>query len=264
MLQQSNNKLFFSTLILSGLSLLFLNACNSASKNIKTHDHTDQHKGHILALESPKTMPEFDILHVKVTTEGSNLVFQQEVRGKIGTNKPKKVGQLGGAEVYSYVWPTKLNSSTVGFEKDAGILALALTVHPDFDDTPLYDEDGDGNKTNDGDKWHSHWVVLTPDEQCGKGALKVKDIPEGSKPKLPKTWPNLPIFIDSPGYDFNMKEREVLVRVPLKEIGFPEKFNFDGVTAGLRVNQQVHAPLLCVVNVFDVGSGNLSLPGESQ
>ena len=35
----------------------------------------------------------------------------------------------------------------------------------------------------------------------------------------------------------------------------------DGVTAALRVNESVHAPLLCLVDVFDVASGDLSLPG---
>ncbi|OUR93772.1 hypothetical protein A9Q84_18890 [Halobacteriovorax marinus] len=225
--------------------------------------HSHKHKGHILAKESSKIMPEFDILHVKVITDGGHLVFQQEVKEKVGGKTPKKNGKLAGASVYSYVWPTTLNSSTVGFEKDSGILALALTIHPDFDDTPLYDEDGDGNKKNDGDKWHSHWVVLVPDNACGKGSLKVRDIPNGVKPKLPKTWPGLPLFIDSPGYDFTMKNGEVLVRVPLKDLGFPKQFSFDGVTAGLRINQQVHAPLLCVKNIFDVASGDLSLPGRS-
>ena len=33
-------------------------------------------------------------------------------------------------------------------------------------------------------------------------------------------------------------------------------------TAALRVNASVHAPLLCVVDVFKVASGNLSLPGK--
>lgn len=37
---------------------------------------------------------------------------------------------------------------------------------------------------------------------------------------------------------------------------------FDGVTSGLRVNESAHAPLLCVVDVFDVASGDLSLPGK--
>ena len=37
---------------------------------------------------------------------------------------------------------------------------------------------------------------------------------------------------------------------------------FDGVTAGLKVDGNLHAPLLCVSNVFKVASGNLSLPGQ--
>ena len=246
--------IFYKVILMSILSLSVSCAYSGGGK----------HHGHILAKKSPKVMADYDILHVKVITQGSHLVFQQEVQGNAGEKKPKAKGALAGADVYSYVWPTKLDSSSVGFGKNKGILALALTIHPDFDDTPLYDEDGDGNKTNDGDKWHSHWVVLVPDDACGKGALKVRDIPKGQKPKLPKTWPGLPLFIDSPSHDFSMKGSEVLVRVPLKELGFPKSFNFDGVTAGLRVNQQVHAPLLCVVDVFDVASGKLNLPGKSQ
>ena len=38
--------------------------------------------------------------------------------------------------------------------------------------------------------------------------------------------------------------------------------SFDGVTAGLRIDGNLHAPLLCVSNVFKVASGNLSLPGK--
>jgi hypothetical protein len=37
---------------------------------------------------------------------------------------------------------------------------------------------------------------------------------------------------------------------------------FDGVAAGLRVIASAHAPLLCVVDVFKVASGDLSLPGK--
>lgn len=37
---------------------------------------------------------------------------------------------------------------------------------------------------------------------------------------------------------------------------------FDGVTAGLRVNESVHSPLLCIENVFKIASGDLSLPGK--
>ena len=34
------------------------------------------------------------------------------------------------------------------------------------------------------------------------------------------------------------------------------------MTAGLRVDAGVHAPPLCVVDVFKIASGNLSLPGK--
>lgn len=209
-----------------------------------------------------KIQADFDIIHTKVTSDGNNLVFEQEARDTVGKSTPEAHGKLAGADVYSYVWPTSLNSSAAGFEADQGILALALTIHPDFDDTPLYDEDGDGNKADDGGKWHTHWVVLTKDEACGKDGMKVKDIPEGTKPKLPATWPNLPIFIDSPGYDFSMDKKEVIVKVPLKALGFPKTLNYDGVTSALRINANVHAPLLCIANVWDIASGNLSLPGK--
>jgi len=106
---------------------------------------------------------------------------------------------LARGQVFSYVWPTTLDSSSVGFESKAGILAFAVTSHPDFDGTPLYDENRDGRLDNDGDLGHSHWVVLQPYDACGKGALKVVDIPAGAKPRVPKTWPGLPILIDSPG-----------------------------------------------------------------
>lgn len=43
-------------------------------------------------------------------------------------------------------------------------------------------------------------------------------------------------------------------------VGFPASFNYDGVTAALQVNADLHNPLLCVSSVWDVASGDLSLP----
>jgi hypothetical protein len=203
----------------------------------------------------------FDLVRTSVRREGTKLVFTEQVSGRAGATVPTRVGKLAGSEVFSYVWPTTLDPAAVGFEGKTGTLALAATAHPDFDDTPLYDENGDGDVKNDGDLWHSHWVVLTPDAACGPGALKVRDIPKGATPKMPATWPELPIFIDSPGYDLDITGRQIRVAVPLKELGFPAAFRYDGVTAALRVNASVHSPLLCVVDVFDVASGTLSLPG---
>jgi hypothetical protein len=203
----------------------------------------------------------FDIVKTEIALKNDVVTFSIAVSDKAGTSKPAATGKLAGANVYSYVWPTSLNSSVVGFEKDQGILALAVTSHPDFDDTPAADENGDGNKANDGDLWHSHWVVLGPDDTCGMGALKVIDIPEGAKPKLPATWPGLPLLIDSPAYTPDMTSTEVEVDVPLAALGDIANMKFDGVTAGLRVNASAHAPLLCVADVFDIASGDLSLPG---
>jgi len=203
----------------------------------------------------------FDIVSAEVSTKGRALIFDMEVSASAGSSKPALSGKLAGSEVFSYVWPTTLNSYSVGFESDAGILALAVTAHQDFDDTPLYDENGDNDPNNDGDVWHSHWVVLAPNDACGEGALGVVDIPAGSNLRLPKTWPGLPILIDSPGWDPIMQGNRVQVKVAFDDIGAASTLNYDGVTAGLRVNQSVHAPLLCVVDVFDVASGDLSLPG---
>lgn len=223
-------------------------------------DGNHDHSGGLTASTGGDT-PALDIFHTRITTEGNRATFHMAVTGTAGAARPKAVGQLGGATVYSYVWPTTLDPATVGFEAGAGILSFAVTIHPDFDDTPLFDESADGDLSNDGGHWHSHWVVLGPDETCGPGALKVIDIPEGTKPALPATWPGLPILIDSPGWTPVFSDETVEVAVPFANIGTLEGAHFDGVTAGLRVNESVHAPLLCVVDVFDVASGDLSLPG---
>ncbi|ROZ79577.1 hypothetical protein [Ramlibacter sp. WS9] len=224
--------------------------------------HGSDHAGGLASQAAPAVKAPYDIVHTKITTEGNTAVFHMAVSGKAGALKPSKSGKLAGASVFSYVWPTSLDPSTVGFEPKSGILAFAVTAHPDFDDTPLFDEDGDGNPGNDGKLWHSHWVVLQPDEACGPRALKVVDIPEGSKPRVPKTWPGLPLLIDSPGWQPSFRKGTLQVRVPFDDIGAVQEARFDGVTAGLRVNASVHAPLLCVVNVFKVASGDLSLPGR--
>lgn len=58
------------------------------------------------------------------------------------------------------------------------------------------------------------------------------------------------------------KDHSLEVRVPFDDIGAVNAANFDGVTAALKINASVHAPLLCVADVFKIASGNLSLPGK--
>jgi hypothetical protein len=201
----------------------------------------------------------FDILSAEVTRSGTTLTFRMTTSGPAGADTPAPTGALAGAPVHAYVWPTSLDPATVGFEPGSGILALAATSHPDFDDTPLYDENGDGDPANDGLAWHSHWVVLVPSEDCGPGALAVRDIPDGATPQLPKTWPGLPLYIDSP-------EAKPVFDGPVVSLALDvdgaQGATYDGVTSALRVNANLHAPLLCVTDVFDVASGDLSLPGK--
>lgn len=149
----------------------------------------------------------------------------------------------------------------MGFEGGTGIRAMVATSHPDFDDTPLFDENNDGDPKNDGLKLHSHWVVLTPTEACGAGALAVRDIPQGTTPKLPATWPGLPILPASPGFTPAFDGPEITINVGFTNDVDLAGAQYDGVTAALRVNANIHAPLLCVTDVFDVASGDLTLPG---
>jgi hypothetical protein len=72
----------------------------------------------------------------------------------------------------------------------------------------------------------------------------------------------LPILIDSPGWSPTFNSETVEVQVAFDNIVSVEAASYDGVTAALRVNESVHAPLLCVVDVMDVASGDLSLPGK--
>ena len=217
------------------------------------------------SIESHASVPDkpaFDIQKASVRRDGHQLVFRIDVAGQAGSSIPNAIGKLKGSTVYSYVWPTSFDPSAVGFSPKTGILAFAVTSHPDFDDTPLFDEDGDGNPANDGRMWHSHWVVLTKTDACGPSGLKVRDIKKGETHAMPKTWPNLPIFIDSPGWHPKFTSTSVEVRVPFEKTTKLEGVNFDGVTSALRVNANAHVPLLCVSAVFDVASGDLSLPGR--
>lgn len=198
----------------------------------------------------------FDITFAQATTDGRLATFMMEVAGVAGSIKPVPTGKLTGAKVQSYVWPTSLDPSSVGFDAGSGILTLAITAHPDFDDTPLFDENQDGDPANDGKDWHSHWVVLTEDDACGAG-LKVRDVSPGVD-LLPDTAPMLPIALDSPGMTPLLSGSMAKITVP---VSGSEGISFDAVTAELQVNEKGEAPLLCVTGVHDVASGDLSLPG---
>lgn len=199
----------------------------------------------------------FDITSARATISGRLTTFAMDLAGTAGSQKPATTGQLKGSKVTAYVWPTSLDPATVGFDKASGILALTITAHPDFDDTPLFDENNDGDPANDGANWHSHWVVLVKDQACA-GGLKVRDVAPGVA-VLPATAPGLPIALDSPGMSPQLAGHIAKITVPA---GNTQGASFDAVTAELQVNVEGKAPLLCVTAVHDIASGDLSLPGR--
>ena len=185
--------------------------------------------------------------------------------GTAGATRPRPAGQMHRAPVLAYVFPTSLKPGQVGFAPTEVTLALVATSHPDFDDTPLWDEDTNGESNDDGVVFHSHWVVLVPDDRV-PGGLSVKPV-EGIAPAavLPPTNPGMSIYLDSPGFAVVLRGNTLRVPVSAGRIRHLGHFNYDAVTAYLDVNlEDADRPTLGVYEVYDVLSGDLSLPRRFQ
>ncbi|ELR68013.1 hypothetical protein C900_01276 [Fulvivirga imtechensis AK7] len=209
-----------------------------------------------------KSSKDLQITHAEVQylEDLELLVFQVKVAGEAGKTVPKAVGKMDGAPVLGYVFPTTLNATDVGFSATEGIVALAVTSHPDFDDTPLWDENNDRNYANDGVVFHTHWVVLHEDKRVA-GGLAVKHYKKTDQVVLPPTNPGMPMYMDSPGYGVVLKGQTLKVLVPAQRINYQKHFNYDAVTAFMKVNASDESrPMLGVYEVYSVLSGNLSLP----
>jgi hypothetical protein len=206
---------------------------------------------------------DFKITKVEVTyhTNLDVLIWEITVAGNAGATTPSPAGKMNGAPVLGYVFPTTLKSSDVGFSETDGIVALALTSHPDFDDTPLWDENMDSKYDNDGVIWHPHWVVLVEDKRV-EGGLAVKQFKkDDSTVKLPPTNPGMPMYMDSPGYGVKAINNTIKVVVPKYRMNNQISFNYDGVAAYMQVNiENLDKPMLGVYKVYSVASGNLTLP----
>ncbi len=188
------------------------------------------------------------------------LVFEFSVEGIAGKTVPEPAGKMDGAPVLGYVFPTTLKAGDVGFGKTEGILALAVTAHPDFDDSPIWDENNDGVYDNDGITFHPHWVVLTEDNRVA-GKLAVKEFSMNEQVTMPKTSPGLHMYMDSPGYSVVLKGNTGRVLVPAQRVNFKKEFNYDLVACYMEVNtSDKNRPMLGVYQVYGVLSGNLSLP----
>ena len=216
-----------------------------------------------IAQEGKYKNDDFSIKEVSVkhNSELKQTVWEIAVKGTAGKTTPTKVGQLDGAPVLGYVFPTNLKPTDVGFNQTEGIVALALTSHPDFDDTPLWDENSDNVFDNDGVIWHPHWVILTEDKRV-KGGLAVKQFKKADETVvLPPTNPGMPMYMDSPGYPVVTMSNTIKVIIPDYRINNKVDFNFDGVTAFMKVNtNNEDLPMLGVYEVFSIASGDLSLP----
>ncbi len=206
---------------------------------------------------------DFSIKKAKVNhhRELQMTVWEIEVTGKAGSTVPQPAGQLDGAPVLGYVFPTTLMPTAVGFGETEGILALALTSHPDFDDTPLWDENNDQAYDNDGVVWHPHWVVLNEDKSV-QGGLSVKQFKKGEESvTLPPTNPGMPMYMDSPGFQVITQGHKISVVIPDYRINHQTDFSYDAVTCYMQVNtSNADKPMLGVYEVYSIASNDLSLP----
>ena len=210
----------------------------------------------------PYNNNDYQITKVSVThlEDLSVSVWNIEVKGAAGKTTPTPNGALDGAPVLGYVFPTSLKPTDVGFSATEGIVALALTSHPDFDDTPIWDENNDNNFANDGIIWHPHWVVLHEDKRV-PGGLAVKQFTKADNVTLPPTNPGMPMYMDSPGFPVTTKGNSIKVVVPDYRMNNKISFNYDGVAAYMIVNtSKKDKPMLGVYDVFSIASGDLSLP----
>jgi hypothetical protein len=214
------------------------------------------------AQERPYNNDDFQITKAEVTHH-SDLgvsVWTINVKGTAGKTTPTPKGTMDGAPVLGYVFPTSLKPTDVGFSMTEGIVAMALTSHPDFDDTPIWDENNDADFDNDGIVWHPHWVILHEDKRVG-GGLAVKQFTKADNVTLPTTNPGMPMYMDSPGFAVITKGNSIKVVIPDYRMNNQTAFKYDGVAAYMIVNTSLEdKPMLGVYDVFSVMSGDLSLP----
>lgn len=161
-------------------------------------------------------------------------------------------------------WPmfaTTLAPQVVGFRAVEGILALAVTSQPDFDHTPLRDENLDGDQANDGLVFHTHWVVLGADDRVPGGFAVIETIHNHAANMLPATAPGMPMYLDSPDFSVQHDDDVMRVIVPIDRVGNVTDFSYVAVTCYLQVNLSDDTrPMLGVNAVYAVLSGDRSLP----
>lgn len=191
-----------------------------------------------------------------------SLIFSVYTKGDAATKAIEPLGKLNGgpvdgAPLLGYVFPTSIPLESVGFNNLKGAtLALAVTIHPDFDDTPLFDENRNDNFEDDGAIYHTHWVALVEDGQSVAGLSVPSSFNESD---LPPTAP-MKLYLDSPNFHVFTQGKMLRVIVPTQRVNGVTEFQFDSVTAGMNVDLSGDGPVVRVNKVHDVLSGDLSLP----
>jgi hypothetical protein len=262
-------KHFSPSLIATGLIVVLSNICSVPS----IEAHSNRHSGivpvsRLASSVKPVTKSsDLEIIgtQVQYLKKIDSLVFNLQVKGIAGKTRPVAKGKLDGAPVLAYVFPTTLKPEDVGFGGTQGIVALAVTSHPDFNDTPLERNNTRMTHDNYGMIFHTHWVVLGKDERV-PGGLAVREFKKGDKNAiLPPTNPGLPMYLDSPGFSVVLSGNNLKVVVPAQRVNRKVDFKFDAVAAYMEVNtSDKKRPLLGVYQVYSVSSGNLSLPYNVQ
>jgi hypothetical protein len=198
---------------------------------------------------------------VRLLEELELLLFEITVEGEAGATTPAASGDFDGAPVLGYVVPTTLPPSAVGFTAEEGLVALVAASHADFDDSPLWDENRDGDYVNDGALWHTHWVLVGPDDRVPGGLTVLEVAAEEAGQVLPPTNPGLPLFVDSPGFPVQLRGQTLRIVVPAERLRVDPEFNFDAASVFLQVNlSDPSRPVFGVYDVYSVLSGDLSLP----
>ena len=142
----------------------------------------------------------FDILAAHVHLDGRIATFhmttassagKRDARARSATSPGRRSSPMSGRRHWIRRW---------SISRPAPASLPRATSHPDFDDTPLYDENGDGDSRTTVSPGTATGCVLVPNEDCDPDALSVRDIGEGESPGAAAHLDGMPLFIDGPGY----------------------------------------------------------------
>lgn len=185
---------------------------------------------------APAFTPSLDIDDVSARYDKKlgSIIFQMGLKGQAGQTKPEAIGQRDGAPILAYLFYTDLLPKTVGFENAHGTLALAVMCHPDFDCTPLWDENMDGVYTNDGAMYQTCWIVLSGSGPDGAGMSVARS---DSSQALPPTACMPPLCMDSPGFNVVLDGDELRVAVPTRRIAGNTTVGVHASTALLHLHE---------------------------